>query len=70
MLLQSGTISRFKVNTMNRKLIISILALILVVMMVLSLVVSVIPIASGTVGVVHESNALNTLVYTVSEYAS
>ena len=46
------------------------LALILVVMMVLSLVVSVIPIASGTVGVVHESNALNTLVYTVSEYAS
>lgn len=55
---------------MNRKLIISILALILVVMMVLSLVVSVIPIASGTVGVVHESNAFNTLVYTVSEYAS
>lgn len=54
---------------MNRKLIISILALILVVMMVLSLVVSVVPFASGTIGVGHESNALNTLVYTVSEYA-
>ena len=54
---------------MYRRLLISILALLLVVMMVLGRGVSVVPFASGTVGVGHESNALNTLVYTVSEYA-
>lgn len=55
---------------MNRRLVVSILAVILAVAMVLSLVVSVIPFASGVVGTLHTGSAVNTAaVCTASEYA-
>lgn len=57
---------------MNRKFVVSILALILALVMVLSLVVSVLPLAAGTLACAHETHespALNTHVCSVSEYA-
>ena len=54
---------------MNRKLVVSILAIILALAMVLSLVVSVIPFTTGTVGLVHEVSGINTAaVINASEY--
>ena len=41
---------------MNRKFVVSILALILALVMVLSLVVSVLPFAAGTVAYAHETH--------------
>lgn len=57
---------------MNRKFVVSILALILALVMVLSLVVSVLPFTAGTVAYAHETHELpayNTHVCSVSEYA-
>ena len=57
---------------MNRKFVVSILALILALVMVLSLVVSVLPFAAGTVAYAHETHespAHKTHVCLVSEYA-
>ena len=57
---------------MNRKFVVSILALILALVMVLSLVVSVLPFAAGTLASAHEtyeSPTHNTHVCSVSEYA-
>ncbi|CCX70660.1 unknown [Firmicutes bacterium CAG:555] len=57
---------------MNRKFVVSILALILALVMVLSLVVSVLPLAAGTLACAHETHELpthNTHVCSVSEYA-
>ena len=57
---------------MNRKFVVSILALILALVMVLSLVVSVLPFTAGAVACAyetHESPAHNTNVCSVSEYA-
>lgn len=57
---------------MNRKFVVSILALILALVMVLSLVVSVLPFAAGTLAYAHETHespAHNTHVCSVSEYA-
>lgn len=55
---------------MNRKLVVSILAIILALAMVLSLVVSVIPFTTGTVGLAHEVSGINTAaVINASEYA-
>ncbi len=55
---------------MNRKLVVSILAVILALAMVMSLVVSVIPFTTGTVGHAHEVSGINTAtVINASEYA-
>ena len=57
---------------MNRKFVVSILALILALVMVLSLVVSVLPFTAGAVTCAHETHespAHNTHVCSVSEYA-
>ena len=45
---------------MNRRLVVSILAIILALTMVLSLVLSVIPYTTGIVGLTHAASGINT----------
>lgn len=55
---------------MNRRLVVSILAIILALTMVLSLVLSVIPYTTGVVGLTREVSGINTAaVCDASEYA-